>query len=70
MKTKHCPQCNRNLPELHFAACHRSRDGLAHHCRSCQSGYDRRRRRYAEDADRRARKRWSFAHVGPEMVQP
>ena len=44
MTTKHCPQCDRDLPELFFSACHKNPDGLAKICRHC-------------DADRQARYR-------------
>lgn len=67
MTTKHCPQCDHDLPELHFAACHSRPDGLARTCRHCDS--DRRSKYRHEDSARRAYKRWSLGHFAEPTVE-
>ena len=67
MTTKHCPQCNLDLSELHFAACHSRPDELARTCRHCDAA---RRRAYRhEDMAKRAQKRWSLGHFAEPTLE-
>lgn len=69
MTIKHCPQCNLDLSDIHFAACHTRSDELARTCRHCDAERRHKNASHSGDSARRAQKRWSLGHFAEPTLE-